>query len=116
MEGLYVGQVAQDPLFLEAEKLGLDIRDSKDGAKSEKTMLFSFFSSEDAGIFMYVCMYSNTVCMNICMNICMVCIFEFALMSSIFAWTNVAVYAFIIPLVYYVRTYMYTYIHTYIHT
>ena len=104
MEGLYVGQVAQDPLFLEAEKLGLDIRDSKDGAKSEKTMLFSFFSSEDAGILMYVCMY-------VYMNICTVCIFEFALMSSIFAWTNLAVYAFIIPLVY-VRTYMYTYIHT----
>ena len=57
MEGLYVGQVAQDPLFLEAEKLGLDIRDSKDGVKSDKTMLFSFFSSDDAGISMYVCMY-----------------------------------------------------------
>jgi hypothetical protein len=61
MEGLYVGQVAQDPLFLEAEKLGLDIRDSGDGAKTEKTMLFSFFSSDDGKVilcmFVYIYVY-----------------------------------------------------------
>ena len=59
MEGLYVGQVAQDPLFLEAEKLGLDIRDSGDGAKTEKTMLCSFFSSEDGIIILCMCVYAG---------------------------------------------------------
>ncbi len=38
------GNIIQDPLFLEAEKLGFDIRMSDDSNK--KTMSFGFFDSE----------------------------------------------------------------------
>ena len=47
-----MGDVAEDPLFLEAERLGIDIRDegeAEKGKKDAKTMLFGFFPTEEIG-------------------------------------------------------------------